>query len=488
VFGVIFLILEVKPESTALNDLKHRKCLGQPFNYMQINRECFALSYCFSVWTTYNHCRIIWLNDAEHNALAAATVVDPTNKFPLPSNHYDWNGRNVCASKFYERKDNIPMVMSCLVWKLCNAQLLAKTMLMRSVVPTVTSIVAIATEEDSSKQSSDAYQQSYTSATKDNSLKQSSNADQQSVAATIMDNSMKGSNTADHHSRFSTDELKKGKLRTVNREGYYFMMNQKAVDNLTFVMPASTSSKFHLLLQHNGRDGKAWVAANISGHLAVVKFRHGQKKFKFSMNVEEHHVDETAETFTAMKINDSSIGDVESGSSSNSNSTLVNAELQAWIAMYGDLGGCAPFIATLAGREALVVPFAFCFNVNGRLSSSLSSYLPCDDSFGSEMNHWPDIQSQLLALSADAVKLLFTAVVRVADAGYRHNDIKWEHLALLPVFAFKSSTPRLEPILVDLADVEKDPNGLKAMAAYILDNMLHIESDKQEFKKLLLQK
>jgi hypothetical protein len=458
VFGVIILIIEAKRKSMVWDDLNHRKCLGQPFNYMRTNRECLSLSYCFGVWTTYNQCRIIWLNDAEHNALAAATTVDPATKFPLPPNHYNWRGRNVCASQIYERKDNIPMVMACLVWKLCNAQLVAKTMLIRSIKPLATSIASVAAGTD---RSNNAHQQRGAAAA--NSKKGSNSKGQQSGAATVV----------------VSDEIRQGKLRTVNMHGYYFKINQKAVDDLTFEMP-STSGKFHLLLQHNGRDGKAWVAANMSGHLAVVKFRHGDKKFKFSMDVDDN--DETEESFTAMNIG------AGHSTSSNSNSTLVNAEHQAWEAIYGDIGGGRPFIATLAGREALVIPFAFCFDSIGHLSSELSSYLPCDDSFGNGMKHWSNIQSQLLAHSKDAVKLLFAAVVRVAEAGYRHKDIKWDHLALLPVFLSKSSNPRLEPILVDLADVEKDSNGLAAMAAYILDSVLHSEIEKQEFEQLLREK
>jgi hypothetical protein len=483
VFGVIILILEAKRKSLVWNDLNHRKCLGQPFNYMRTNRECLSLSYCFGVWTTYNQCRIIWLNDAEHNALAAATTVDPANKFPLPPNHYDWRGRNVCASQIYERKDNIPMVMACLVWKLCNAQLVAKTMLIRGITPSATSIASVAAEAD---ESNNAHQQRGAAAAKRSSKKGSNNAHQQRGAAAAKRSSKKGSNNAHQQSGAATvvvsDEIRQGKLRTVNMHGYYFKINQRAVDDLTFEMP-SISGKFHLLLQHNGRDGKAWVAANMSGHLAVVKFRHGDKKFKFSLDVtEDDNDDEIEESFAAL-----SIGAGHS-TSSNSNSTLVNAERQAWEAMYGGIGGGRPFIVTLAGREALVIPFAFCFDSNGHLSSDLSSYLPCDDSFGNGMKDWFDIQSQLVAHSTDAVKLLFAAVVRVAEAGYRHNDIKWEHLALLPVYLSKNSGPRLEPILVDLADVEKDSNGLAAMAAYVLDSVLHNEIEKQEFEQLLREK
>jgi hypothetical protein len=131
---------------------------------------------------------------------------------------------------------------------------------------------------------------------------------------------------------------------------------------------------------------------------------------------------------------------------------------------------------------------AFCFNNQGYLSSELKDYLPCDESFGNDMKDWSVIQRTLLASSSNAVQLLFRAVLHIAKSGYCHNDIKWEHLALLPVYNNSSSLISLEPILVDLADVKQTNDGLSPMARYILENLLvgeQYESQRNEFEQLL---
>jgi hypothetical protein len=135
VLGVVLLVLEVKRPNKTWDNRVHRQSLGQVYDYLQINRECTSHGYCFGVWTTYRECRIIWLDDRHHNELAAAETLVQGNKFPLPPDEYSWERRRVCASKIYKKADNIPKVLACLIWKLCNSMLEAKTVLCRVPVP-----------------------------------------------------------------------------------------------------------------------------------------------------------------------------------------------------------------------------------------------------------------------------------------------------------------------------------------------------------------
>jgi hypothetical protein len=70
-YGIALLVIAIKCPSEQESDLIHRQQdLGQVFDYLRINRECSTLGYCFGLWTTYDSCRLLWLNDDAHNALA----------------------------------------------------------------------------------------------------------------------------------------------------------------------------------------------------------------------------------------------------------------------------------------------------------------------------------------------------------------------------------------------------------------------------------
>lgn len=88
IFGVVLLILEVKRHKELLDDLIHRQSLGQNYDYLHVNRECASHGYCFGVWMTYKECRIIWLDDPDHNQLAGAELLELNFKFPLPPEEY----------------------------------------------------------------------------------------------------------------------------------------------------------------------------------------------------------------------------------------------------------------------------------------------------------------------------------------------------------------------------------------------------------------
>jgi len=279
------------------------------------------------------------------------------------------------------------------------------------------------------------------------------------------------------------EEKKQIKFRAVNEFGYFFQANSGTIEKLTFRSPGSTTKQFYLIRQYNGRDGKVWLSASKSGRLAMVKFRKSDKTFSYTLlekdtEPEEDERDdgdatgELPQLLQAIELNDSS---------------LAKAELDVWKKAHGHLGS-SPFVAKLASKEALVMPFAFCYLASGELPTRLSSYLPCSDAFGDGLADWGTAQT-LLEESARilAVDSLFTAIKTLASKSVCHLDIKWEHLALLPVFE-GSTVVRLEPILIDLAEVDlklSPTDALSSMSDAILNSHLLSDVQKERFRELL---
>ena len=158
-----------------------------------------------------------------------------------------------------------------------------------------------------------------------------------------------------------------------------------------------------------------------------------------------------------------------------------------WKKAYVHLGA-TPFIAKLANKEALVLPFSFCYQAYGELPVQLSSYLPCSDAFGEGLPDW-GVAQPLLEDKAKicAVDNLFTAITTLASKSVRHLDIKWEHLALLPVFE-ENTLVHLEPILIDLTKVDltlSPTDALSSMCDTVLNSHWFSNDQKDRFWELM---
>jgi len=152
--------------------------------------------------------------------------------------------------------------------------------------------------------------------------------------------------------------------------------------------------------------------------------------------------------------------------------SLAKAEQNVWKKAYVHLGA-TPFVAKLASKEALVLPFSFCYQAYGELPVQLSSYLPCSDAFGDGLPDWC-VAQPLLEDSATicAVDNHFTAITTLASKSVCHLDMKWEHLALWSMFE-ENTLVRLEPILIDLAKVDltlSPTDALSSMCDAVLNS------------------
>lgn len=88
-----------------------------------------------------------------------------------------------------------------------------------------------------------------------------------------------------------------------------------------------------------------------------------------------------------------------------------------------------------------------------------------------------------------AVDKLFTAITTLTSKSVCHLDIKWEHLALLPVFE-ENTLVRLEPILIDRAEVDltlSPTDALSSMCDAVLNSHCHWFSNDQKdrFRELV---
>jgi hypothetical protein len=239
---------------------------------------------------------------------------------------------------------------------------------------------------------------------------------------------------------------------------------------LNFCLPGSATKQFYLIRQYNGRDGKVWLSTNISGRLAMVKFRKNTSKFSYT----PAHVDEKKAIGSEKKQDDADTAieqvSQEVQAMELNGRSKARAELNHWNQAYGHLGA-KPFIAKLAAKEALVLPFSFTYQANGVLPLQLSCYLPCTESFGERFNDWCTAQSLLrVASEVGVVDNLLAAIKTLASKSVCHKDIKLEHLALLPVFEDGTMT-RVEPILIDLADVDLTRRPLDAFSCMCSDVM-----------------
>lgn len=58
---------------------------------------------------------------------------------------------------------------------------------------------------------------------------------------------------------------------------------------------------------------------------------------------------------------------------------------------------------------------------------------------------------------------MLEAICTLAEASICHRDIKWPHLALIPICDRDELPSRLEPILIDLSDVEMCSSRVEAL-------------------------
>eukprot|EP01033_Poteriospumella_lacustris_P011958 gene11958-8538_t len=54
------------------------------------------------------------------------------------------------------------------------------------------------------------------------------------------------------------------------------------------------------------------------------------------------------------------------------------------------------------------------------------------------------------------------AILHVAEKGFIHNDLKWVHVAVMPILDEDGGVENLQPVLIDLASIKESTNAKDA--------------------------
>ena len=194
----------------------------------------------------------------------------------------------------------------------------------------------------------------------------------------------------------------------------------------TLVPPTEKTKLFFILRQfHSGGDGEVVLACSAGGNLCVIKFNFDPDK--------------------------------------------ALQEVELWKTLYNVN---TVFVKNFGrdGRQAIVMPFAFHFQ-EGNTSFDFDLQLQLWSKYPNTMDRdevVPLVEEEIgsdsglrLALnSLDKNKVASMAIQTIAGKGYKHEDVHWRHVAVVPVFNKDSNGTLnwddiLKPVLIDLSRVSK---------------------------------
>jgi hypothetical protein len=243
-------------------------------------------------------------------------------------------------------------------------------------------------------------------------------------------------------------EIKADTAEESQVEGKWARLGVKSLS----LTPPSDQTLCYFLLQdyHGGRDGRVWLACSETGNLAVLKFL--KQPFSGSRDL---------------------MADAE-------------AEAQLW----NDFWGAKAFVKTFSGFNAnpcVVMPFVFHgrdrdggsprFNFsspNQRIEEKVKA--PFDpDLMKQEFDALfePQVYSSeyLKPMDNDEPNLSAAeaAIRHMYNAGFKHCDLRWRHVGLLPVWCGSGNRYTVKPVLIDLTDVTPLTEEDEANSAFVQD-------------------
>ncbi|KAJ3392416.1 hypothetical protein HDU92_008475 [Lobulomyces angularis] len=203
------------------------------------------------------------------------------------------------------------------------------------------------------------------------------------------------------------------------------------IKHFTYKFPHSSTKNFYLLRKyHRGRDGLVWLVCSNNGNLAVIKISNVLDKTEAEKSLEEER---------------------------NNWRTLWNYET---------------FVTNFLDEKMLVMPYAFHYVKNDKSKIYFKS-----------LNIWNDVtedryidilgQEDILEIQNkcfnskefkdyinNPMKVAREALTEMKNKGFIHMDIKWNHVALLPV-KVNDDNWTVKPIMIDLTDIKKmDSNNI----------------------------
>ena len=184
---------------------------------------------------------------------------------------------------------------------------------------------------------------------------------------------------------------------------------------LNFRLRDAELKEFYLLEDfHGGADGRVWLATTPDGLLCVLKF-----------------------------------SDLEE--------SILKKEAEVWNTVWEAACAC---VINLLGCNAVAMPFAFHACLHGSsvsfrgLSNRVKGNLSVDSLLSSEVTAVFD-EENVRSYYDYPLKVAEEALHALANKGFKHADLCWRHVALLPVYDSVIKLWKVMPILIDLTHVDK---------------------------------
>ncbi|KAJ3392393.1 hypothetical protein HDU92_008452 [Lobulomyces angularis] len=215
----------------------------------------------------------------------------------------------------------------------------------------------------------------------------------------------------------------KFKYIEVNQSKMYWKSLPETLQHFTYQFPRENINGFYLLKKyHDGRDGRAWLSCSDNGNLVVLK--------------------------------------LSSINNSTSAEEMLNNESKYW----NDIWDCNTYVTKFDKDNTLIMPFAFqCIkNIEGKIYFKSPEVWNKNETKKDILNFDYMLENKLNLFDVDKIKSYIDNPMTVArealtvmkEKGFRHDDIEWRHVALLPI-KVNDNNWTVKPIMIDLTGIKK---------------------------------
>jgi len=223
------------------------------------------------------------------------------------------------------------------------------------------------------------------------------------------------------------------KFCLVDGDSFHWCSLPATIEKLTYKFPDQRTKLFYLLQDfYGGADGRVWLSCSPSGCIVVLKM---------------------------------------------SSISQFTTELKIWKDVWNVK---STRIVSLLSVKALVVPYAFNAAICGgtvkfRRFGEWAAEIPNDRFDSSDV--FDVVNEDSLAIYVDNPRVAAEqALRRLANGGYRHTDIWWRHVALLPVCSKGVWT--VTPIMLDCTNASRlSPEETENVELVVQESLAHLDEE-----------
>lgn len=222
---------------------------------------------------------------------------------------------------------------------------------------------------------------------------------------------------------------------------------------ITYRYPRGNTTNFYLIQDyHGGRDGYVWLASTCNKteiNIVVIKF--------------------------------SRLLDDENGVNDEIKKKMKQESLENEAEIWKKIWQITkPRVDIILGQHAIIMPFVFhCQNQGSKIfftppyrwTKNTNQVPNIFESDEIEENKQFDI-TQCQKYINNPLVAAKEALKKMIDAGYKHNDVKWSHVALMPSKSLKGDKWILSPIMIDLTDATNIENESEDEKKIILESSI----------------